>query len=119
MVDIYEIKGEEALDVLADILEPACEIMTDEEVSSELQSGSKIRGITLILKNHKQSIISIMARLNGENPKTYEPNLVALPKMLLEIFSNPEVQSLFISQSQSKEETPFGSAMETTEAQKK
>lgn len=119
MQKLREIKGEKALDVLADLLDPICEIVTDEEVTSELQQGSKVRGVSLMLRNHKKSVLTIFAILDDKDPETYEPNLIELPQMLLEAFNDPELLSLFISQGQSVEQTSSGSVMENTEATEK
>lgn len=116
MQKLREIKGEKALDVLADLLEPVCDISTDSELVSELQSGSKVKGVQLMLKNHKKAVLTIFAILNEEDPATYEPNLIELPKTLLEAFNDPELVSLFISQGQSAEQTSSGSVTENTEA---
>ena len=43
MRKLSEIKGEEALDVLAEIIEPAAEIFTDENVKKALKSESRIK----------------------------------------------------------------------------
>lgn len=116
MQKLREIKGEKALDVLADLLDPVCDIATDEELVSELQTGSKVKGVSLMLRNHKKSVLTIFAILNDTDPNTYEPNLIELPKTLLEAFNDPELVSLFILQGQSVEQTSSGSVTENTEA---
>lgn len=116
---LSEVKGEKALDILADLLEPVLEISADEELVSELQSGSRVKGIQLMLKNHKKSVITMLALLNEEDVNTYEPNLLTLPKTLLELVSDEEVMSLFFEQGQSNGLTPFGSVTENTEASEK
>lgn len=113
---VSEIKGDNALDVLADIMEPAAEIMTDKQVVTELRSGNKIKGISLILKNHKKSITTILAVLDGEDPETYQPTVATLPIKLLEIINDPDLSMLFISQSQNEIKTSSGSVTENTEA---
>lgn len=99
---LSDIKGDEALDVLADILEPAAEILADEQVKVKFQEDSKLKLVSYILKNHKKNVIEIMARLDGEDPATYKynVNLLTLPRKTLEVLNDPELVNLFTSQAQ-------------------
>lgn len=110
---LSDLKGEAALDALADIIEPSAEIMTDAHFVKCMRDGNKMKAVQLALRNHKKAIIEIMAALDGEKPETYEVNFLSLPKKLLEVFNDPEVASLFTSQGQTR--TSSGSAMENTE----
>jgi hypothetical protein len=96
MRKLSEIKGEEALDVLAEIIEPAAEIFTDEAVKKALTEGkNKLEAVKVVLKNHKKAVIAVMAALEGVAVKEYQPPLLALPTMLMEILNDPELQKLF------------------------
>lgn len=115
---LSEYKGEDALDILADIIEPAAEIMTDEEIVSAFRSGvPKIKIAKLIIKGHKPAIISVLASLERQDPEEYakKMNLFTLPAKLLELFNDPELINLFTSQGQTMEETSSGSATESIE----
>lgn len=115
---VSEIKGNEALDAIADILDPIMEITSDEEIESAWKSKDKqkgrIKAIQLMLRNHKEATITILAILDGEDPKTYEPSLLTLPKKLFEVFNDPDIASLFPSQEQILEKTSSGPVMATT-----
>lgn len=96
---LSEIKGERALDVLADLIDPVAEIIGDKEISAILKSGkAPAKAIKLALKNHKRAVLDMMAAIDGEDPATYEPSLFVLPKRLLDLLNDPEVQRLFASQ---------------------
>lgn len=96
---LSEIKGERALDVLADLIDPVSEIFGDKEIMTELQSGkAPAKAIKLALKNHKRAVLDMMAAIDGEDPETYQPSLFVLPKRLLDLLNDPEVQQLFSSQ---------------------
>lgn len=96
---LSEIKGERALDILADLIDPVADIFGDKEIMTALQSGkAPAKAIKLALKNHKRSVIDMMAAIDGEDPETYEPSLFVLPKRLLDLLNDPEVQQLFSSQ---------------------
>lgn len=96
MRKLSEIKGEEALDVLAEIIEPAAEIFTDEAVKKALTEGkNKLEAVKVVLKNHKKAVIAVMAALEGVAVEEYQPPLLALPAMLLEVLNDPDLQKLF------------------------
>lgn len=109
---LSEFRGVEALEVLADLIEPANEFMTDKEVVLLLRNRSTIlSGAALILRKYPKAILRIMARLDEADPETYNPSLVALPKMLVELFNDPELIDLFTSQGRNEDQTNSGSAM--------
>lgn len=116
MKKISDIKGEQALDVLADMLEPAAEIMTDRNVVELARSEQKLSAIKAAIKDHKKAVLQVLAILDGENPDTYNPPLMALPLKLLEVLNDPDVQMVFSPQGQNQEGNASGSATESTEA---
>lgn len=109
---LSDIKGEAALDALADLIEPAAEIMTDEQFVKCIRNNNRVKAVKLVLKNHKQAIITIMAVLDGKKPEEYEVNILTLPAKLLEVLNDPDVMNLFQLQGSV---TSSGSAMENTE----
>ena len=118
MLKLSEIRGEAALDVLADIMEPAVEIMTDKDVKTLFRAKKKVEAIALMIKNHKRATIAIMAALNQKSVDEFmaEVNIITLPLTILNIMNDPDLASLFTSQGLKKPETDSGSAMENTEA---
>lgn len=98
---LSEIKGEKALDAMADLLEPLSLIFADPEIQRSVKNEEpKLILVKKILKAHKKEAIQIMAILDGETPETYEISLLKIPMKLLEITNDPEVQSLFTYQGQ-------------------
>lgn len=95
---LSDIQNEQALDVLADIIEPTASILADEEVKRIYNNEPKLKLVSYILKNHKESVIEIMARLDGKDAENYTFNLLTLPKKLLELINDPELQELFTLQ---------------------
>lgn len=116
---ISEIKGEEALDALCDLLDPVTEIMTDTKVTDKLRNKeTRIQGIKAMIKLHKSAVITCLAILDGEDPEEYREKvcIMTLPIRLLELFSEPEVLQLFSSQSQNDSSASSGSVTGNTEA---
>lgn len=110
-----ELKNEQAIEALADMLDPITEIATDNDVIFAARSNDKAKMIKLILKNHAKAIIEIMAIIDGVPVDEYECNLLTLPVKLIELFNRPEFSVLFPSQGQTGEQTSSGSAMESIE----
>ena len=96
MRKLSEIKGEEALDVLAEIIEPAAEILTDENVKNALKAeNNKAKAAKIILKDHNKAVLTLMAALEGVPVEEYQPTLLALPSLILGVLNDPELNSLF------------------------
>ena len=106
---LSEVKGEKALDVLAEIIEPISEIMADKEVTKVLRKGQRSKAISVALRNHKKAVIKVLAALDGKEVEDYECNILSLPKQILDIVNDPAVLELFTSQTQ-QTSTPSGSA---------
>lgn len=118
MRKLSEIEGDDALDILADLIDPVCEIVVDQDVVTAFTSGDRMRAIKLGLKKHKKAVTTIIALLNEKDPATYRPSLLTLPAMLMELLEDEALMGLFSSQSQT-EKTSFGDATENTEAEEK
>lgn len=117
-MSISDIKGEAALDAFADMIDPAMEIMTDPAISAAYKNPGTTMAqlVGLIVKSHKQSIIKIMAILDGEDPETYADkiNILTVPAKLMEIINDPEIKSLFPSQGRTSVVAFSGSATGNT-----
>ena len=115
---LTEIKGDEALDMVADLLDPATEIMSDKDVADAYKE-SMVKAISVAIKNHKKAVKKILALTEGEDPETYEPNVVIIPARLYQILTDPVLQDLFTLPNQRLEEATSGSVSESTEDAKK
>ena len=121
---LSDYKGEEALDVLADIIEPFAIILSDKEIQTlaKEKDVAPIKFIKPAIKNHKKEIIQILARLENQPVEEYSKTvtLLTLPAQVLNFVNDPEVQSLFHSQGESQQSSlaSSSSATENTEARK-
>lgn len=114
MKKLSEYKGEEALDILADLLEPAIEVFADKDFARLIQAKQIPKAVKVALKNHKSAVLDIMAILDGADRKTYAPGVFVLPVKLIEILNDPDMMSLFRSAGETAE-TMSASASENTE----
>lgn len=122
-MEFSEIKGEAALDVLADILEPAAEILTDEEIkaATEDKNVKLIQIVKIAIKNHKRAVIEILAAVEGETYDEYveKVNIFTVPKAFMKLLQDKNLREVLPLSGQKKGETPSGSATANTEAKKK
>jgi len=113
---LSDIRGEEALDALADLIDPMTEIFGDEEVVKSWRGGGKqIDIIKMILRKHKKSVLTALAILDGEDPKDYNPSMLSIPIKILALLNDPDVIALFPSQSPTSQEISSGRASGNTE----
>lgn len=117
---LSEIKGVDAVDAIADILEPVAVIFADEEIQKAIKVQKPYIIITqIILKRQKEAILEVLAILNGADPKEFKPSLIELPIMLMqlvqEVTENKELASLFCLQEQMTASVSSIPATPTTE----
>ena len=121
---LSDFRGEEAIEVLAEIIEPLALICADPEIAAlnQKEGGTPMLAyVKPMLKNHSKEVIEILAILNKQPTEEYKAGLTlaTLPLQVLELINDPEIQNLFYSQSQSPIDTSAisGSVTENTEAE--
>lgn len=112
---LSDYKDEAALDLLAELIEPASEILADAEVRKAAEDGNRLRAVALAIKNHKRAVMSVLAALDGVPIEEYHCNVLTLPAKLVELFDDPDISQLFTFAGQTVEQAPSGLPMENTE----
>lgn len=113
---ISDYRGEDAIELLADLIEPVSFIIGDDEFRDKARAGVAPLGLAkYVLKAHKREVLEILARIDGKDPKDYKPGIFELPSRVMELFNDEDFMSLFTSQAGSGVTPAFGSAMENTE----
>lgn len=116
MRKLSEYKNEEAIELLADILDPVSVILTDEDVKNTYRTTkNKMAIIKIILKNHPSEVVDILALLEGVPRNEYECNVVSAPVKLIELSKDKELMDFFKSQGQNLDVEFSGSATENIE----
>lgn len=110
---LSEYHGEAALDILADLIEPAGEIMSDKEIG-EVFKQNRFKAIGLAIKNHKKAVMQILATMDGVPVDEYKCNVFSLPVKILEILNDPEMIQIFQYQGQTGDAKSSGSVSENT-----
>lgn len=95
---LSEIKGEAALDLLADMIEPASKIFSDPAIQKLVKAKNKGAILKTLIKSHKTEIIQILATIDGVPVNEYDVNVFTLPLKILELLNDPELMSFFTSQ---------------------
>ena len=111
---LSEYQGEAALDILADLIEPVGEIMSDKGIG-EVFKKNRFRAIGLAIKNHKKAVMQIMATMDGVPVEEYKCNVFTLPVKILELLNDTDIVQLFTYQGQTGGANSSGSASENTE----
>lgn len=121
MLKLSEYKGEEAVEILADILDPATEILADKEVEKIFGEKNYLKLAKYILKQHKASILELLAILERKDVEEYkkEVNIFTLPKTILELLNDKDLLQFFTYAGTMNGTASFGSATESTKAEDK
>ncbi len=107
---INEIKGEKALELLADMLEPMGRIMGDPVIKGLAQdkTASKVDVARAMIKGHSKETLEILALLDGVDTGDKDAmaeyrekaTVPVILKGVLNILNDPDVVSLFTWQGQ-------------------
>ena len=103
---LSEIKNEKAIEVLADLIDPVIELCKDKYFGEAMIKGDIKKAVKVMLKGHAKAVKEMLAALDGVPVDMYECNILTLPQTLIEILSDPEVMSLFISADVTEGATP-------------
>ena len=115
MKRLSDFENEKALDLVANIIEPMGEIMTDEKIVNIFRSGKPaILAISGILKDHKKAATEIIAALHETTPEELRFNVVSLTKDIMTLVNDPGIREVFTMQGQTPTADVSGSAMVNT-----
>lgn len=111
MKKLSEYRDEDALELLADLIEPAETIFSDKDVQSA-NSESMWKAVKVAIKKHKKEVMEIMAILDGIPVEELHINVLSLPIKVMEVISDKDLVNFFVLQSQNMESTSSGSVTE-------
>lgn len=94
MAKFSDYKNEDAIELIADIMEPLSVIFTDDEIKNE---KNKMKAVAKALKKYKKEIIQILARIDGVSVDKYECNALTLPIKVMEVINDKEIQDFLES----------------------
>lgn len=114
---LSELKGERAVEVIADLIEPITNIAMDAD-NLKLFNNKKMDGESLedagirifkqripaLLKTHKTDVLQILTAVNDCDPA--EMSVMDIINSLIEVVSDKEFMNLFLSVAKTEEPTP-------------
>ncbi len=117
---LSDVKGVDAIDVIADIIDPVTVILADKDIQEAIEKRKPYLLIAkTILKKQKTAILEVLAILHKEDPKEFKPSLIELPIMLVQlvqdIMENEELASLFHLQEMTTASVSSFPVMQNTE----
>lgn len=122
MKKLSEFKDDEAMDVLAEILDPMVNIMKNKDFVLAIRGDrekeikpNRVEAIKIAIKDNRSDVVKVMAVLNETPVEEFHYNLLTLPQMMVEMFNDKELMGFFGYQSEKDSETSSGSATESTE----
>lgn len=120
MKKFSDYKGDEAIDLWADLLEPITNIISDPEVKKVVTSGQpKLVIAKTLIKNHKNEAVEILLRID-ETPIDGLNLLLRLIELLADIGEVPEIKSFFgFAAEEQTDIESSGSPTESIEAEEK
>lgn len=116
MRKVSDIRGKDAIDLLADLIDPVIDIMSDKMLAEVYSKGRNADVAKYIMKNYSDQILLIMALIEGEDPNEYQPSPADIVINIMQILNDPVFSQFFTSQAQSMVEASSGSVMQSTEA---
>lgn len=120
MRKLSQVKGEDALDLIADIIVPLSEIFSDPVLEKMRDDGTTVgRLARAMIKGHKDAVMEILATLEGKKVEEYNPTLPEIIKGIISLISDPLFRPLFQSQGRNQESASSGSVTVNTEATEK
>lgn len=112
---LSNLRGEDAIDTMADLIEPITEIASDKEFEKLYKSKPLLFSVKHCLKHHKKSVLEILAILNCEDPDYFDPKFWEIPKMIFDVLDDENVKSLFLSQQMSNSSDTSSAVVENSE----
>lgn len=97
---LSEVRGERVFDVIADIIEPACNIAQDADAASLFDRSEKRpddvtptefalakvkRAVPKLMRSHKDDLVAILAAIEGTDPDEYRSDLT-MPKLIQGVY---------------------------------
>ena len=115
MNKLSEYEDEQALDLLADLLDPTSMVLGNPVIQKCIRKGNKLSAIKWAIKLEKKRVIQIMALLEGVPVSEFHCNLLTLPKMVLDVINDEGLSDFFSSQGEKILETSSSSATVSSE----
>lgn len=117
---ISDFKNEDAIELVADLIEPIGDLISIKEVQEAIQAGkSKLTIAQIMLKAGKKEVLTILATMNGTPVEEYTCNPISIFKDLMILLNDPELaefSDFFTSAQTQTSSVASGKVAENTKA---
>lgn len=96
-MNITKFENEDAIDLIANVIEPISKIAQDKTLINAIKKDDKMKAVQILLKKHKKEIIEVLAALHGEPVDTFKCNVLTITQDLIELLNNTELIEVFTS----------------------
>lgn len=111
---LSDFKGEDAILLLGNLIDPCMEILTDEEFKKAYETDTVASCVKIVLKCHTHAVLTILATLDGVPVEKYDCDVPTLLKKVMRTINDEELQTFFRSAAQMDSKKPTGSATAIT-----
>lgn len=94
-MNIKQIENENAVELIADIIEPFSKIAADAELVEMIRKGENLKAVQHALRNHKTTVVEILAALNQTPVEDFHCNIITITRDLLELLNDKELIEVF------------------------
>ena len=94
-------KNADAIEMLADMIEPAIEIFTDEEIIDSFRNDPALKAATRLLKTHPDAVLRIICAYDGIPYEEADYTAIDLLKKVMNIVNDSELMGFFSQQAAS------------------
>lgn len=102
-MNFSDIRGTDALDLLVDIIDPASNIMSDDDFKKMVRSGApRLEIAKTLIKSHKQDVLAILAAADHTPVKKYNPSLTQIIKKRLKLSMTRRSRAFFSRRSRAR-----------------
>ena len=115
MKKLADYAGDEALDVIVDVMDAIVPLLKDEEVMSAWRDKNVIAGFKMSRKKYPEEFKAFLSAYSRIPADEMDLTAVQVLDMYASIMSDPIMMSFFASPSRKKGKKSFGSATENTE----
>lgn len=118
---LSDIKGEAAIDTLANLIEPVTEILADPDIKEAVEKKKpKLLIAKDLLKKHKKEVIEVLAAFNQKTYEEYvgKASLASILVETIDLLNDEDLMAFFNSQVESMGQSASGLRMVNTEGKK-
>lgn len=112
---ISEIRGEQAVEILGDLIDPFMRILVSKDVQESAKSNIPVKIAQSMVKADPKAVLEILAICNQVPVEEYRPNPLEVLRDLASVIMDEAVMSLFFSQEPKAVLTASGSVMDDTQ----